>query len=121
MEGSIRIIVGHGDPSSASPIRTSLERAGFAVAAEASSAAELTGLLQGDPPDVVILDDAIGVAAAQTTAELAPDARLVVIWPAAVLPTPGAIRVDAGAIDAELGPAIASVGASVGTRALPHR
>ena len=78
------------------------------MAGEASSAAELARLVSADPPDVVVLDDTIGVAAVQAVAELAPDAKLVVIWPAAVLPIAGATRIDAAQVHTALAPAVAA-------------
>jgi len=104
---NVRIVVGRGDPSG-TDIRATLEDDGFQVAAEASSAAELARLVSANPPDVVVLDDTIGVAAVQAVSELAPDAKLVVIWPAAVLPVAGATRVDAAELHTALAPAVAA-------------
>ena len=56
------------------------------------------GVLLDAQPDVIVLDDSIGVAAAQLAAELSPRAKLVVIWPAAVMPIAGAARVDPGEV-----------------------
>jgi hypothetical protein len=104
---NVRIVVGRGDPSG-TDIRATLEDDGFQVAGEASSAAELARLVSADPPDVVVLDDTIGVAAVQAVAELAPHAKLVVIWPAAVLPIAGATRIDAAQVHTALAPAVAA-------------
>jgi hypothetical protein len=104
---SVRIVVGRGDPSGAD-IRATLEDDGFQVVGEASSVEDLARLVQANPPDVVVLDDTIGVAAAQAVQELAPEAKLVVIWPAAVLPIAGATRIDATDLHTELVPAVAA-------------
>jgi hypothetical protein len=55
-------------------------------------------VLHDAEPDVIVLDDSIGVAAVQLAAELSPRAKLVVIWPAAVMPIAGAARVDPGEV-----------------------
>jgi hypothetical protein len=104
---NVRVVVGRGGPSE-TDIRATLEDDGFQVAGEASSVEELARLVQADPPDVVVLDDTIGVAAAQVVQELAPEAKLIVIWPAAVLPIAGATRIDAGELRTALAPAVAA-------------
>ncbi|MEP6757798.1 MAG: hypothetical protein ABJB55_01230 [Actinomycetota bacterium] len=75
-------------------MRTVLESDGFDVIGEATATADLARLLLADQPDVVVLDDAIGVTAVQVVGELAPRAKLVVVWPAGVVPIGGAARVD---------------------------
>jgi hypothetical protein len=104
---SVRVVVGRGDPSG-TDIRAVLEDGGFQIAGEASSVEDLARLVQANPPDVVVLDDSIGVAAAQVVGELAPQTRLVVIWPAAVLPVAGATRIDAEDLQTSLAPAVAT-------------
>jgi hypothetical protein len=104
---SVRVVVGRGDPSGAD-IRAMLEGDGFLVVGEASSAEDLARLVQANPPDVVVLDDAIGVAAVQAVSELAPETKLVVIWPASVLPIAGATRIDAADLHTTLAPAVAA-------------
>jgi hypothetical protein len=106
-QASVRILVGRGDPSGPD-IRAALEDEGFVAVDEASTVDALARSLQEDPPHVVVLDDTIGVVAAQAVAELAPDAKLIVLWPAGVLPIAGATRVDAADIDIALGPAVAA-------------
>jgi hypothetical protein len=106
-QASVRILVGRGDPAGPD-IRAALEDEGFVAVDEASTVGALARSLQEDPPHVVVLDDTIGVAAAQAVAELAPDAKLIVLWPAGVLPIAGATRVDAADIDIALGPAVAA-------------
>jgi len=90
---SVRVVVGQGDRTRGA-LRDVLEDDGFEVVGEATVGADLARVLREVQPDVVVLDDAIGVAAAQLAAELAPSAKLVVIWPAGVAPIAGATRVD---------------------------
>ena len=104
---SVRVVVGRGDPSGAD-IRATLEGDGFLVVGEASTVEDLARLVQADPPDVAVLDDTIGVAAVQAVSELAPETKLVVIWPASVLPIAGATRIDAADLQTTLVPAVAA-------------
>jgi hypothetical protein len=106
-KASVRILVGRGDPSGPD-IRAALEHEGFPTVDEASTVGALARSLLDDPPHVVVLDGTIGMTAAQTVAELAPDAKLIVVWPAGVLPIAGATRVDAADMDVALGPAVAA-------------
>ena len=71
-----------------------LERDGFDVVGDASSTSQLARVLTDERPDIVVLDDMIGVDAVEVVTEIVPDARLVVIWPAAVMPIAGAVRVE---------------------------
>lgn len=71
-----------------------LERDGFDVVGDASSTSQLARVLTDEGPDIVVLDDMIGVDAVEVVTEIVPDARLVVIWPAAVMPIAGAVRVE---------------------------
>jgi hypothetical protein len=98
---NVRVVVGQGDRTRGT-LRDVLEADGFEVVGEAAVGADLARMLRAEQPDVVVLDDAIGVAAAQLVAELAPRAKLVVIWPAGVVPIGGAARVDPGDVAAAL-------------------
>ncbi len=71
-----------------------LERDGFDVVGDASTTSQLARILTDQRPDIVVLDDMIGVGAVGVATEIVPDARLIVIWPAAVMPIGGAIRVE---------------------------
>jgi hypothetical protein len=104
---SVRVVVGRED-ASATRIRAALEDQGFHIAAEASTVEDLARLVQADPPDVIVLDDTLGVVAVQAVVELAPAAKLVLIWPAAVLPIAGATRIDADDLHSSLAPAVAA-------------
>ena len=94
---SVRVVVGQGDRARGD-LRDVLTDDGFLVVGEAATVSELARVLRDAQPDVIVLDDSIGVAAAQLAAELSPRAKLVVIWPAAVMPIAGAARVDPGEV-----------------------
>ena len=91
---NVRVVVGQGDPDRQGFLRTVLEDDGFDVVGEAATTSPLARLLTDEHPDVVVLDDAIGVSAVQLAAEIVPSAKIVVVWPAAVVPIAGAIRVE---------------------------
>ena len=107
---SVRVVVGQGDPGR-DALRDVLARDGFDVVGEVTAAADLAEVLAAAQPDVVVLDDAIGVDAAQIVSQVAPDAKLVVIWPAGVVPIGGAVRVDPGQVAMALS---ATVGLAAG-------
>ena len=90
---SVRVVVGQGDRARGS-LRDALTEDGFLVVGEVATIGDLARVLRDAQPDVIVLDDSIGVAAAQLATELSPQAKLVVIWPAAVMPIAGAARVD---------------------------
>ena len=90
---SVRVVVGQGDRARGS-LSDALTDDGFLVVGEAATIGDLARVLRDAEPDVIVLDDSIGVAAAQLATELTPQAKLVVIWPAAVMPIAGAARVD---------------------------
>jgi hypothetical protein len=94
---SVRVVVGQGDRARGD-LRDVLTDDGFLVVGEAATVSELARVLRDAQPDVIVLDDSIGVAAAQLATELSPRAKLVVIWPAAVMPIAGAARVDPGEV-----------------------
>jgi hypothetical protein len=91
---NVRVVVGQGDPERHGFLRTVLEDDGLDVVGEAGTTSHLARLLTDERPDVVVLDDSIGVAAVQVTAEIVPSAKIVVVWPSAVMPIAGAIRVE---------------------------
>jgi hypothetical protein len=91
---SVRVVVGQGDLEHAGSLRRVLERDDFDVVGDATNASQLARVLTDEQPDIVVLDDVIGVSAVELAAEIAPRARLVVVWPAAVMPIAGAVRVD---------------------------
>ena len=91
---NVRVVVGQGDLEQAGSLRRVLERDDFHIVGEAANASQLARVLTDEQPDIVVLDDMIGVSAVELAAEIVPDARLVVVWPAAVMPIAGAVRVD---------------------------
>jgi hypothetical protein len=107
---SVRVVVGQGDPARGA-LREVLAADGFDVVGEVTAAADLAQVLAAAQPDVVVLDDAIGVDAAQIVSQVAPSAKLVVIWPAGVVPIGGAVRVDPGEVAMALS---ATVGLAAG-------
>ncbi len=94
---SVRVVVGQGDRARGA-LSDVLTDDGFLVVGEAATIGDLARVLRDAQPDVIVLDDSIGVAAAQLAAELSPEAKLVLIWPAAVMPIAGAARVDPGEV-----------------------
>jgi hypothetical protein len=104
---NVRVVVGQGDPDRQGFLRTVLEDDGFDVVGEASAPSPLARLLTDERPDVVVLDDAIGVAAVELVAEIVPSAKIVVVWPAAVMPIAGAIRVEPSDVLQGLGATVA--------------
>jgi hypothetical protein len=104
---NVRVVIGEGDPDRHGFLRTTLEDDGFDVVGEATTTSPLARLLIDERPDVVVLDAAIGVSAVQLAAEVVPSAKIVVVWPAAVMPIAGAIRVDPSEVASSLGPTVA--------------
>ena len=110
---NVRVVVGQGDPDRHGFLRTVLEDDGFDVVGEATTTSPLARLLTDERPDVVVLDDAIGVSAVELTAEIVPSAKIIVVWPAAVVPIAGATRVDPSEVLQSLAATVA-VAAGIG-------
>jgi hypothetical protein len=66
-------------------------------------------VIASSEPDVVVLDDAIGVMAVSMVREIAPRAKVVLVWPSAVVPIGGDARVEPAKILRDLGPAVERV------------
>jgi hypothetical protein len=98
-------------------LRFVLESEGYEVVAQASSASELARVLAVYQPDVVVLDDGIGATAVQMTHEVSPNAKVILVWPGAVVPIGGYARVDPGDVLRSLGPTVAR---AVGTMPVPR-
>lgn len=105
----VRIVVGEGRSSRQGMLRFVLDGEGYDVVGDASSAAELARVLAIHAPDVVVLDDGIGATAVGMVREMLPAAKVIVVWPEAVMPIGGAARVDPSQVLSELGPAVALV------------
>jgi hypothetical protein len=98
-------------------LRFVLESEGYEVVAQASSASELARVLAVHRPDVVVLDDGIGATAVQMTHDVSPGAKVILVWPGAVVPIGGYARVDPGNVLRSLGPTVAR---AVGTMPTPR-
>lgn len=109
----IRIVVGEGQSMRQGLLRFVLEGDGYDVVAEASTAAELARVLGLHHPDVVVLDDGIGATAPQVVRQIAPKTKIVLVWPGAVVPIGGDVRVEPAQVLRQLGPAIAKVTGTV--------
>jgi hypothetical protein len=113
-QGRARVLVGEGREARKGLLRFVLEGEGFDVVGEAPDAAELAKLLAVEQPDVVVLDDGIGVTAVQLTHEVAPAAKVVLVWPGAVVPIGGDARVEPSEVLRGLGPAVSQVAGLAG-------
>src|SRR4026208_775236 len=92
----VRIVVGEGRSARMGFLRFVLGSEGYEVVAQASSASELARVLAVHQPDVVVLDDGIGATAVQMTHEVSPNAKVILVWPGAVVPIGGDAPVDPG-------------------------
>ena len=112
MDRPIRIVVGEGRTAQRGLLRFVLEGEGYEVVGETSSTADLPEIITSQEPDVVVLDDGIGVMAVSMVHDVAPDAKVVLVWPAAVVPIGGDARVEPAKILNDLGPAVQHVAAA---------
>ena len=104
----VRIVVGEGRTAQQGLLRFVLEGEGYDVVGEAKGTSELSGVIEANRPDVVVLDDGIGVVAVSMVHEVAPQAKVVLVWPSAVVPIGGDARVEPAKILRDLGPAVAA-------------
>ena len=104
-----RIVVGEGQTLRRGLLRFVLEGEGYEVVAEAGSSAELARMVAVHEPDVVVLDDGIGATAVQMARELAPKAKVILVWPGAVVPIGGDARVEPAEVLKELATAVQKV------------
>jgi hypothetical protein len=103
----VRIVVGEGPSTRKGLLRFVLDGEGYDVVAEASTIADLARLMATHRPDVVVLDDGIGASAVGMINEMSPNTKVVLVWPGAVMPVGGAVRVEPLRVLQDLGPAIA--------------
>jgi hypothetical protein len=108
----IRIVIGEGRTAQRGLLRFVLEGDGFDVVGEATGSADLSVVIEEKRPDVVVLDDGIGVMAVSMVREVAPDTKVVLVWPSAVVPIGGDARVEPAKILNDLGPAVEHVAAA---------
>ena len=113
MTRRVRIVVGEGRTAQQGLLRFVLEGEGFDVVGEAKGVADLSGEIEANQPDVVVLDDGIGVMAVSMVHEVAPQAKIVLVWPSAVVPIGGDARVEPAKILRDLGAAVEHVMAPI--------
>src|ERR671924_1896361 len=92
MSRRIRVVVGEGRTAQQGLLRFVLEGEGIDVVGEAKSTASLASTIADEQPDVVVLDDGIGVMAVSMVREIVPDTKIVLVWPSAVVPIGGGAR-----------------------------
>src|ERR1043165_231193 len=114
---NVRVVVGQGDLEQRS-LRAVLEHDGFDVVGDAANASQLARVLTDEQPDIVVLDDAIGIDAVELAAAITPEARLVVVWPAAVMPIAGAVRVEPSEVATALSSTVALAAGLAGFTAM---
>jgi hypothetical protein len=114
MSRRIRVVVGEGRTTQEGLLRFVLEGEGVDVVGEARSTASLASTIAEEQPDVVVLDDGIGVMAVSMVHEIAPDTKIVLVWPSAVVPIGGDARVEPAQILRDLGPTVQEVAAAAG-------
>src|SRR5919108_811588 len=120
MSRRIRVVVGEGRTAQQGLLRFVLEGEGIDVVGDAKSTASLASTITEQQPDVVVLDDGIGVMAVSMVHEIAPDTKIVLVWPSAVVPIGGDARVEPAQILRDLGPAVQNVAAAgIGSAAPP--
>ncbi|HEX6131333.1 MAG TPA: hypothetical protein VF044_06350, partial [Actinomycetota bacterium] len=105
----IRVVVGEGHPSRKGVLRFVLEGEGHDVVAEAADGTEVARVVAAERPDVVVLDDGIGVTAVQAARDASSATKVILVWPSAVMPIGGDARVDPDEILRDLGPAVRRV------------
>jgi hypothetical protein len=105
----IKIVVGEGRTAQQGLLRFVLEGEGFEVARETRTIADLAIAVAEEQPDVVVLDDGIGVVAVSMVHEAVPQTKIVLVWPSAVVPIGGDARVEPAKILGDLGPAVRQV------------
>ncbi|MDQ4107223.1 MAG: hypothetical protein M3138_00240, partial [Actinomycetota bacterium] len=109
MARPIRVVVGEGRTAQRGLLRFVLEGEGFDVVGEARGSADLSGVIDEQRPDVVVLDDGIGVMAVSMVHEVSPQSKVVLVWPSAVVPIGGDARVEPARILKDLAPAVEQV------------
>ena len=112
---AVRVVVGEGHPARKGLLRFVLEGDGYEVVGSATTSAELARMLATTQPDVVVLDDGIGATAVQMTREVAPAAKVVLVWPGAVVPIGGDARVEPSQVLRTLGTTVAQVTQPIAT------
>ena len=112
---AVRVVVGEGHPARKGLLRFVLEGDGYDVVGSATSSSELARMIADTQPDVVVLDDGIGATAVQMSREIAPAAKIVLVWPGAVVPIGGDARVEPSQVLRQLGTTVAQVALPIAT------
>jgi hypothetical protein len=106
-EPIVRVVVGEAGEPHPGPVRWTLDIEGFDVVGQGSSRGELERVLAGVRPTVIVVDDAIPASALMALRAKAPDAGVVVVWPASVSSKAIAdAHVDPGCIEEDLARAV---------------
>jgi hypothetical protein len=111
----VRVVVGETGSRREGLLTFVLEGEGFDVVGSAENVADVSRLVTIHRPDVVVLDDGIGVTAVGLVRDKLPTAKVVLVWPGAVVPIGGDARVEPANVVRDLAPAIDRI---VGPRAL---
>lgn len=106
MTDAVKIVVAEGVSARKGFLRFVLEGEGYEVAGEASNPAELARSVSVHEPDVVVMDDGIGATSVGMVRDLAPAAKVILVWPGAVMPIGGDARVEPSNVLRELGLAV---------------
>jgi len=106
MTDTVHIVVAEGTSSRKGFLRFVLEGEGYDVVGEAANPAELARSVSLHAPDVVVMDAGIGATSVGMVHDLSPRAKVVLVWPSAVMPIGGDARVEPANVLRELGLAV---------------
>jgi len=106
MTDTVHIVVAEGTSSRKGFLRFVLEGEGYDVVGEAANPAELARSVSLHAPDVVVMDAGIGATSVGMVHDLSPLAKVVLVWPSAVMPIGGDARVEPSNVLRELGLAV---------------
>lgn len=102
----VTIVVAEGVPTRRGLLGYVLRGEGYDVVGEAQTTAELGRDLAIHDPDVVVIDDGIGATAVTMTRQMAPAAKIILVWPEAVAPIGSDASVPPSAALRDLGPTV---------------
>ncbi len=105
-QDQVRAVVAEAASGRQGLLRFVLEGEGYQVVGDAADPAELAAAVRDSTPDVVILGDGIGASAVEMTRELAPETKVILVWPSAVVPIGGDAQVDPSSVLRDLGPTV---------------
>jgi hypothetical protein len=90
----VQVLVSESPPPSGDSLRSILEERGFDIVGVASTPEELRHFLTWTDPHVVVFDAETSVTTVEETRASAPQAGLVVVWPAGVTASSADLRVE---------------------------